>query len=226
MLVRFDPQRWTDEALLAACGQTLGLRPELPEPNGERERSSAVGVRAAPRAGRVRLAIPGLRRAPERERPIEERLGRIAGVQLVRANAWTGNVLVLFDQHACRVEQTHACRVEQLLAACTELGELPAPGRQRWPRPGRRAPAVPPVEPTAESPVAWHALKASAVAQRLGVDPARGLTPPEGERRRGRFGLNRMPEPGEPSLLRLIAHEFTNGPTTLGAGKRVLRVPN
>ena len=218
MLVRFDPQRWTDEALLAASGQALGLRPELPEPNGEREQLGCGGPRGAT-GGPGPPGYPGPAAgagagAPDRGVARPDR----CGVQLVRANAWTGNVLVLFDQHACRVEQ--------LLAACTELGELPAPGRQRWPRPGRRAPAVPPVEPTAESPVAWHALKASAVAQRLGVDPARGLTPPEGERRRGRFGLNRMPEPGEPSLLRLIAHQFTNGPTTLGAGKRVLRVPN
>ena len=202
VLILFDPARWSAEALLVASGRALGLRPAAPE----RENGDAVAIRAAPLPGRVRLTIPGLRRQPERERPIEERLTRIAGVQLARANAWTGNVLVLFDPDLCSVEQ--------LMAACAEVGEPPAPAARRWPRPGG-APARPQVEQAAEPAVNWHALDAPEVARRLKVDPERGLATAHVAELRGRFGLNRMPEPAQPSLLRLVTDQLLNAPTAL-----------
>jgi P-type Ca2+ transporter type 2C len=56
------------------------------------------------------------------------------------------------------------------------------------------------------SPV--HALPPGEVTRLLEVDPAHGVADADVERRRARFGANRLPEAARPSLLALIGAEF------------------
>ncbi len=212
VLVLFDRGRWTPESLLTASGRALGLSPTNGHVPDERASAAAVSVRSAPAPGRVRLAVPGLRRAPEREPLIEARVRAVPGVQLAHANAWTGNVLVLFDPAACGVDQ--------LVAACADLTEGPDAVRpSRWRR--AQGPTVEEVERPGEPMVPWHALDLGAVTGQLAVDPERGLDAAKAQKRRARHGLNRMPETPEPSLLKLLGGQFVNAPTALlaaGAG--------
>ncbi len=55
--------------------------------------------------------------------------------------------------------------------------------------------------------VAWHALPAEAVLSELGVSEA-GLATAEANRRRARFGPNRLPRPHPPGVLRLYLRQF------------------
>ncbi len=56
---------------------------------------------------------------------------------------------------------------------------------------------------------AWHALPASDVVQRLGVDPERGLTSEEAERRFERWGPNVLPEAQPAPWYRHLLEQFT-----------------
>jgi Ca2+-transporting ATPase len=225
VLVLFDPDRWTPESLVVAAGRALGAEAEpvaRPEP-ARRKAAPEIAVRGTPLPGRIRLTIPGLRRNPELEHPLEARIGQIPGVRDARANAWTGSLLVLFD--------ADVCTVEQIVAACRELAEQAPPPIQPWNRSqkARKAQVVAEVEveveaapeEAAEPAVPWHALDTAETAKRLDADVAHGLSRTSVEQRLARFGPNRMPEPAETSLTELVVRQFINAPTALlgiGAG--------
>jgi len=79
--------------------------------------------------------------------------------------------------------------------------------------PGQSVPA--PAVPT----VLWHALDVADVAARLEVDPGLGLTADGAPERLRRHCPNRMPEPTQPSLARLVVDQLAKRPTVLlGAG--------
>ena len=207
VLLQFDPATWSTGELLGACGAALDLpvQDEPPVPAS----AVAVTVRKAPRPGRARLAVPGLRRRPERERPLERRLLRVTGVLLARASSWTGNVLVEYDPALCALPEIES--------ACLDLGSAlhdnqarpypvaaPTPDGHAQPTASDAVPAVP-----------WHALDVAEVVARLEVDPERGLTAAGAAERLRRHGPNRMPEPSQPSLARLVVDQLVNAPTAL-----------
>ena len=53
-------------------------------------------------SGRIRIKIAGVRGAAEEARRLEDQLAVHTGVQLVRANPITGNVLIHYDPDATR----------------------------------------------------------------------------------------------------------------------------
>ena len=57
--------------------------------------------------------------------------------------------------------------------------------------------------------IAWHALDPATATQRL-ASPDGGLSADEAERRRRRFGANRLPEESPPGLGRTFVRQFTN----------------
>jgi Ca2+-transporting ATPase len=211
-LLQFDPTVWSTSELLGACGEALDLPVQDDQPT--RANGTVVTIHKSPRPGRARLAVPGLRRRPERAGPLERRLLRVTGVRQARASAWTGNALVEYDPALCTLQEIES--------ACLDLDRslgdarldrpgpvaAPAPAGQEQPTLSAAAPAVP-----------WHALDVAEVVARLGVDPARGLTAAEAAERLRRHGPNRMPEPNQPSLVRLLVDQLVNAPTALlGAG--------
>jgi P-type Ca2+ transporter type 2C len=212
VLVTYVPTRWTHDRLLSRIAGALGA-PEWAAPRPRRAGSpgaapapAPVEVRAAPAPGRVRLAVPGLRRVPERERPLEAALLAVRGVHFVQANAWTGNVLVLFDPSACSVDA--------LVAACATAWRREVTSRNGRVQPSegiRALPAPPPGEPSVD----WHALPGHEVARRLHVDPRHGLAGHAADERLRQVGPNRMPEAHEPSLLNLLAGQLLNAPSGL-----------
>jgi Ca2+-transporting ATPase len=185
-LLQFDPTVWSTSELLGACGEALDLPVQDDQPT--RANGTVVTIHKSPRPGRARLAVPGLRRRPERAGPLERRLLRVTGVRQARASAWTGNVLVEYDPALCTLQEIES--------ACLDLDRslgdarldrpgpvaAPAPAGQEQPTLSAAAPAVP-----------WHALDVAEVVARLGVDPARGLTAAEAAERLRRHGPNRMP---------------------------------
>ena len=53
-------------------------------------------------SGRVRYAVPGLKKNETLKGKIEKNLREIPGVKSVAADVWSGNTLVLFDPHLAR----------------------------------------------------------------------------------------------------------------------------
>ena len=68
-------------------------------------------------------------------------------------------------------------------------------------------------DPSGETaaPVAWHAMEVGAVAERLGVDPGRGLAPPEVATRLDRYGMNALRTAPPPPWWKLLFDQFTDG---------------
>lgn len=56
----------------------------------------------------------------------------------------------------------------------------------------------------------WHALGAADAAQALGVDPARGLSPAEAERRQAEHGPNALPRPPRHGVGRILVANLSN----------------
>ncbi len=152
--------------------------------------------------GRLRVAVAGLRRNPDRRRAVEEAFSRLEGVRSVSASPLTGNALVTFDPSRWDAPLL-------LDTAAGILGEIRTTSRSAE---GMR-PASNGGEPK------WYALPASEVVALLRANPEDGLDPQEASNRLRRFGPNRLPEPKEPSLLRLLAGQLSNAPTLmLGVG--------
>jgi P-type Ca2+ transporter type 2C len=211
VLLEFEPERWTPQSLLLASERTLGLESDVPDPGGVLVRTTTTG--------RVRLVVPGLRRSPERERWLEDRLRTLPGVRQAHASTWTGTLLVQFDPAVCSLQQivaaagaTSAPRPHPPLVGVVER----APTAESAPAPA--------VHALAPAEVEWHALDARVVAHRLSVDPVRGLTSTDAERRRREVGPNRMPAPEEPSMLQLLGEQLVNAPTALLAAGAAISV--
>ena len=208
-----------------------------------------LSVRRRPAPGRLRLAVGGLRRRPDREAEVEAALAQLAGVRLVRASALTGNALVLFDaavlpEATLLVEGARALlrrlsggreqgvpdstrRPARRTAASIPRRRQPGQGGLAAADPGpdhRRARNAPQRRDAGADEVAWHAMDASAVATRLGVDPSVGLSQAMVADRQRLYGPNQLPQPGQPSALRLFLGQFANAPSLLLAAGALLSV--
>src|SRR4051812_38885843 len=76
-------------------------------------------------------------------------------------------------------------------AEVTALLQPSLSSRSRSPGMSDESPVVNPTD-AVDAVVAWHALAADDVADRLGVDPAVGLSAPEVEERQATWGPNRL----------------------------------
>lgn len=200
------------------------------------DREAVVTVRHAAVPGRLRLGVAGLFRNPRRKPEIEDSLARLGHVSTVSANPLTGNVFLLYDpaQWAVSSLVKSAARVLDTRNGHSEAAAPFPPVRLGPALPGQNgsegstphtpgSPAAPPGERGAgEAGPRWHALAAAEVARGLRADPQLGLCPEEVVARRRRFGPNRLPEPEEPSLLRLLANQLTNAPAALLVAGAVL----
>src|SRR5262249_44858055 len=65
----------------------------------------ALRVLSTPEPGRLRLAVDGLQRSPDRAREIERAVRAVDGVQRVQPSPRTGNVLIRFDAARCSAAQ-------------------------------------------------------------------------------------------------------------------------
>ncbi|MDA8218653.1 MAG: cation-transporting P-type ATPase [Dehalococcoidales bacterium] len=174
-------------------------------------------------------------------------LGSLPGVTSVRASATTGNALILYDPRAIPEDVLIAAGGRILgdgpaRDAPADNGSIPhreapadddgsSPRGSTTTRPARRGGRgggegtdYTSGVGTPTTGLHWHAMDASAVAVRLGVNPEQGLGAPAVESRKRQFGPNKLPEPSSPSLLRLFAEQFVNAPSALLAAGAVLSV--
>jgi P-type Ca2+ transporter type 2C len=228
-LVTYDPSGWTAEGLLAEAARELGyvVRTEAPpDPTAVRAAERATGSRVvsvvwAKVPGRARLSVAGLRGRADAQDGVGRVLAALDGVADARANATTGNVLIHYDVGRWTAERL-AARCAEALADLDRVASVPrehddAPKRKLG-RPKRvRTSATDGFTPTpqAERGGDWHARPVEAVIEQLTVDPDAGLDLAAVATRRARYGLNRMPEPAEPSLLKTVLDQVVNAPTAL-----------
>ena len=59
--------------------------------------------------GRLRIRVPGIRSCAAQALVLEQQLAGLSGIELVRANPVTGNVLIRYDSN--RISQRHILRV-------------------------------------------------------------------------------------------------------------------
>ena len=188
-----------------------------------------VSIRHSAVPGRVRLSVFGLFRNPERGPEVEREVAKIEGVVGASANPLTGNALVLFNPSILNLANLVAA-VETALRGRNghaKTGAAKAAGeRQRdkglFPRaqlngtsPRRVPRAAMPALELHQSDDIWHSTGAADVIKMLSADPRYGLHASEVEARVHRYGANLLPEPEEPSLLRLLADQFLNAPAAL-----------
>lgn len=162
---------------------------------------ATLSVRHSAVPGRLRVAVLGLKRNPRLERAVLAALSRLDGVRSVSTSISSGNALITFDgsrwEVAGLLSAAEAAIAGQTAAEAIEHGVAPRPA----------------------SKPAWHAVASAEVARILGVAPEVGLDAAEAARRLDRFGPNRLPEPEDPSALKLIGRQLMNAPTLLlGAG--------
>jgi P-type Ca2+ transporter type 2C len=150
-------------------------------------------------AGRVRLAVAGLRGAPELAKLIERGLTGFGGIRNVSASALTGNVT------ACYAEETPLDGIISRIAALLR-GEI-VPASDEAEAPSRQ----------------WHTAEGAEVASMFGTPP-QGLSSEEAGRRLARGGANAIPPLQQRSELSILLGQFSGLPVALLAGAALVSI--
>jgi len=151
--------------------------------------------------GRVRVRLPVLRGAPALAHAVESRLAGHAAVHSVTTNALTGSVLVRFDPRRLDMRQLLATVGRETAAA-------------RAGRNGHRDGVE----------LAWHAVEAKEVVDRLATSAQSGLAVREAERRRLAHGGNVLPVHRPKSGSAIVRDHLTSLPVVLLGGAAALSV--
>lgn len=196
---------------------------------------------AAP--GRVRYAVPALRRKPEYVAEVERVLRGVQGVTDARGSARTGTLLIHYDPAEPR--SPWMATLATLLGSSPASVEFDAPPTTSEARPSRRAvarvasmwrshavepipsrarqePAIPSAavrrderpEPAAVDEVAWHGLSIGDVLSRTESAPD-GLGSQEARRRLERHGPNRIAAAARRSELRIFVDQLASTPVAM-----------
>jgi P-type Ca2+ transporter type 2C len=176
-----------------------------------------LSVLRRPAPGRIRLVVGGLHRQPARAAEVESALQTLFGVRLVSANPLTGHALVLYDANALDEATLLAEGSRRLADVVGTHSATIGIGARSTPEPG------PDTHDHSTRPT-WHEREATDVQRALGVDPERGLSDEQVAARRREVGLNRFPEPKEPSLIGTFLGQFVNAPSALLTAGAILSV--
>ncbi len=152
-------------------------------------------------AGRLRLSVAGMKRAPAVAARVEAALAGVADVTSVRANSRTGNALVCFDPAVGH--ETMLRRAADALdsAAAKPLSAAPAPA------------------PDYSAAVSdWHTRAAADILEALAATAQTGLDAEDAAARIRQHGRNIIPEAPPASALALIARQFNNLPVWMLLG--------
>ena len=171
-------------------------RVKPPPPTGAAPRDGRFRVLHAAVPGRLRVAIDGLRRRPDRVHRLVDEVGAAAPGLRASASAWTGTVLL-----------THA-------AALPRDAVLDALGRA-WRRAMARVPAQAAATVPAGVPAAAWSVAVKAILADLDVDPEAGLSQGEATARRARFGSNRLDVALESGWLGALGDQLLTVPMAL-----------
>ncbi|HZO29551.1 MAG TPA: HAD-IC family P-type ATPase [Chloroflexota bacterium] len=212
VLIVFDPGAWTTSDLVEAAARelryTVRTADESPaeplsptEADARRQRAVRVVWDKVP--GRARIAVAGLRSRKDVEASVARVVGAIDGVVEASASALTGNVLVRFDPARWTADRLAATCADALADLDRLASHVRTDVKQRL----NGTAAVPGQD--------WHHQPAETVIDELQVDPDAGLDLAAVASRRATHGLNRMPEPVEPSLLKTVLDQVVNAPTAL-----------
>jgi len=157
-------------------------------------------------AGRLRLHVSRIKRAPDVAERIETALAGVPDVTAVRANSRTGNVLVCFDPSVA-----HLAMLERA-AHALEGG----PGTAA--KPLSAAPAEAPEKSAPNSASDWHTRAAADILDQLDASAETGLDTEEAAARIRRHGRNVIPEAPPASALTLLARQFNSLPVWMLLG--------
>lgn len=160
-------------------------------------------------SGRVRYAVPGLKKNETLKGKIEKNLREIPGVKSVAADVWSGNTLVLFDPHLARKTIE-----DQILAlVCPEPTEkkLSCAKKEKIKQTKRAKPLDGAKEKLARP---WHTLSTGFVLSALEAQPM-GLSSAEVAARRARYGNNVLPESEKRSIFSMLWEQVASLPNLL-----------
>lgn len=163
--------------------------------------------------GRVRVAVEGLHRRPDLCRQLVTALQANSRVLEASANARTGNVLLRFARTEPIDEMLRwvADCADRMLPA--QSPDAPGDSRGGFRRAQHRDTRT---TGAGEPPpsIAWHVHEVRSVFRHLHTRPS-GLSSAEAHERRGRYGPNRLPDPGGRSGLAMLAGQVLNLPVGL-----------
>ncbi|MDQ0138532.1 cation-translocating P-type ATPase [Cupriavidus necator] len=182
--------------------------------------------------GRARLHVSRLYRDELACAALAQQLCNTAGIVNVRANAWTGNIVVLFDS---------ACSLDAIIACTSAHG-----GETRASAPAARAsgvdePVVRPdfgahvgrahavTAPAGATPAGlagrpWHTVHAREALLAMGSTKERGLSHRTARRRLLAHGPNQLDPPRLRSALEMFVAQFKSLPVALLAGSAIVSI--
>ena len=164
-------------------------------------------------SGRVRLHVPAFHRRDELARPLEAALAACPGVISVRANAWTGNVLILHDGSAKTRDLIRRTRQASSATRGKRSSADPAPARAALA--ARRNPVLRKPASSRAGAQPDHVVDIEVVLDRLGADAYDGLTSKEAADRLARDGPNLIEVERGRSALSMLASQFASLPVGL-----------
>jgi Ca2+-transporting ATPase len=189
-------------------------------------------------AGRLRFHVVSLYRSERVRDSLERDLAGLPGIRSVRANVLTANVLVVFAPER-PVEEILQLIADTLGLVAEPLERSPAADTAEVSGFGRRVAAVSGVlrwrnllfwgtnggdyaydaqadgGETAPGGHDFHSWILEAIAAEFEPSYAHGLSEAEAERRRLRYGANRLPEPEARSELGILFEQFNSLPVAL-----------
>ncbi len=167
-------------------------------------------------AGRIRFGAPALYRSGTVVRRVHDALAALDVFDSIRINERTAGVLLHYDEALSAAEII--ARVEYALSpVLPELAEESAATRQTrrgsaWHATPARA-KVP--RATVTESRSWHTPTLVEVLERLGCDPALGLTDSEADDRLLRFGPNLLERQERRSDLSILLEQFNSLPVAM-----------
>ncbi len=175
--------------------------------HGVHGRDPRFEIRHAAVPGRLRIAVAGLKRRPDRARDLCARLTGARDQLVATADPRTGTVLV---EGRRRADHDH------LLAAVVDAWDAvtgaPTPDARR----GGAPPAA--ADPSPALPREPWARSVDEIVAELGTAPARGLTADDVAARRARFGANRLEVRRPSGWVSALRDQLVSVPIALLAG--------
>jgi len=185
--------------------------------------SPSLQIRHQAVRGRLRVDVGAIRHDPSLAARLAGSLTRQPAVREVKANHWSGSLLVRYDPAVATKT------ILDLIEACLLGQPHPRSGAASGRRDNGRP--LPEEEPhSKETPgvqntgTAWHVLSKAEALQRFGQTGREGLSPDQVRRSLEKYGPNALIRRSPESSWRILVRQFVNLPTALLLGSVVISV--
>lgn len=172
--------------------------------------------------GRVRYRVLGLKNAGYLKKYLELRLLNHKGIQLVRANTYTGNILVAFEANLSPNEI--AVLIEKIVSDYRKQSQKPPVTKVHTSSVNKKVNNQsinqkklhePSTLNQEQKSLSWHLLKVDTIISEFSSSTVSGLSRTTAEKNLQLYGANVLPETAVRSKLSIFIEQFTTLPVAL-----------